>query len=138
MNLVTRRQMLAAVGVAAGASALSCSREFESKSRMGKESMPARAWKYSKLKPNHSAQRAYRDTAKGHCMYGVFASVMQQLGDKLGEPYRSFPVDMMAYGVGGAGGWGSLCGALNGSAALIGLFVQDETQMKQLIGKLFK
>ena len=138
MNLVTRRQMLATVGVATGACGLSCSRNIQSKSHTGGGNKPARAWKYSKLRPDYSAQQAYCDTTKGHCMYGVFASVIQQLGDKHGEPYSSFPVDMMAYGAGGVGGWGSLCGALNGSAALIGLFVRGEMQQKQLIGKLFR
>lgn len=138
MNLVTRRQMLATVGAAAGACALSSSKDIQAKPNTGKDNKPARAWKYSKLRPDYLAQQAYYATAKGHCMYGVFAPVMQQLGNKFGEPYRSFPVDMMVYGAGGAGGWGSLCGALNGAAALTGLFVRDETQQKQLISKLFK
>jgi hypothetical protein len=70
-------------------------------------------------------------------MYGVFASVMSQLADKYGEPYRSFPVDMMIYGAGGVADWGSICGALNGSAALIGLFVEDEDEIKKLVNELF-
>ena len=138
MNLVTRRQMLATLGVTAGACALSCSRDSLSKSHTGNDNKPASAWKYSRLSGDDIAQQAYDDTAKGHCMYGVFAPVMQQLGEKYGEPYRSFPVEMMAYGAGGTGGWGTLCGALNGGAALAGLFVRDETQQKQLISKLFK
>jgi hypothetical protein len=70
-------------------------------------------------------------------MYGVFASVLLQLAKEHGEPYRSFPVDMMSYGAGGTGAWGSLCGALNGSAALIGLFVEKEEDQKILIDRLF-
>lgn len=138
MNLVTRRQMLATIGVTAGACSLSCSRESQSKSHTGKDNKPASAWKYSMLSAEDTAQQAYADTDKGHCMYGVFAPVMQQLGEKYGEPYSSFPVEMMTYGAGGTGGWGTLCGALNGGSALIGLFVRDETQQKQLISELFK
>jgi hypothetical protein len=70
-------------------------------------------------------------------MYGVFASVMSQLAEKYGEPYSSFPVDMMIYGAGGVGGWGSLCGAINGSAALVGLFVKDEDDIKKLVNEIF-
>ena len=33
-------------------------------------------------------------------MYGVFAPVITQLAEKHGEPYKSFPVNMMRYGVG--------------------------------------
>jgi len=70
-------------------------------------------------------------------MYGVFESVLSQLAEAYGEPYASFPVDMMRYGAGGTGSSGSLCGALNGAAALIGLFVKSKEEMKQLVGQLF-
>jgi hypothetical protein len=70
-------------------------------------------------------------------MYGAFTPVESELAKGHGEPYRSFSVGMMTYGVGGAGGWGSLCGALNGGAALIGLFAESEDDMKLLIGGLF-
>jgi hypothetical protein len=100
--------------------------------------MSAAIWKYSASDPDQLMQEAYKNAAKGHCMYGVFSAVMEELGRRFGEPYSSFPVDMMVYGAGGVGGWGTLCGALNGAAALIGLFVRDETRQKQLIGKLFK
>jgi len=94
-------------------------------------------WHYTRLDPDITAERTYYDCAKGHCMYGVFAPVVLQLAEKRGEPYKSFPVDMMRYGVGGTGGSGSLCGALNGSAALIGLFAKTEDEIKQLVGQLF-
>ncbi len=70
-------------------------------------------------------------------MYGAFAPVVLQLAEKHGEPYNSFPLGMMRYGAGGGAGSASLCGALNGSAALIGLFVKDEDKMKALIDELF-
>ena len=44
---------------------------------------------------------------------------------------------MMKYGEGGVGLWGSLCGTLNGGAAVIGLFVSDKPQREQLIAQLF-
>lgn len=94
-------------------------------------------WVWAELDPDVTAKRAYHDCPKGHCMYGVFASVISQLAEKRGEPYRSFPVDMMRYGLGGTGGWGSLCGALNGSAALTGLFAQTEEHLKQLVDEVF-
>jgi hypothetical protein len=134
---LTRREVLGAVGIAAGSCALSsCATEemgsFQDRTR--KEAFP---WRYTALDPEITAQRAYAHYPKGHCMYGVFASVMSQLADKYGEPYRSFPVDMMIYGAGGVADWGSICGALNGSAALVGLFVKEEDEQKQLVEELF-
>lgn len=43
---------------------------------------------------------------------------------------------MMYYGGGGDAGWGTLCGALNGSAALINL-VTDRTTANAIVGELF-
>jgi hypothetical protein len=134
---LTRREILGAVGIAAGSCALSsCAIEEMNSAQKGtkKSVFP---WRYGELDPNITAQKAYAECPKGHCMYGVFASVMSQLADEYGEPYSSFPVDMMVYGAGGTAGWGSLCGAANGSAALIGLFVKDEDEIKKLVDELF-
>jgi len=56
----------------------------------------------------------------------------------VGEPFTSFPVEMMRYGFGGIGGWGSTCGTLNGSAALFGLFTQDKKTCGRLCDGLFQ
>lgn len=58
--------------------------------------------------------------AKG-CCYGAFHALVQALRNTIGEPYTSFPTEIMIYGSGGAAGWGTLCGALNGASALISL-----------------
>ena len=134
---LTRREVLGAVGIAAGSCALSSCAIEEMGSFQdgtGKRVFP---WRYAELDPDITAHRAYSNFDKGHCMYGAFASVMSQLAEKYGEPYRSFPVEMMIYGAGGVGGWGSLCGAVNGSAALISLFVKKEEELKQLVDELF-
>jgi hypothetical protein len=70
-------------------------------------------------------------------MYGLFGAVVTGLASKLGEPFRSFPLHMMRYGKGGVGGWGSLCGTLNGGAAVIGLVEPDKERQAQLVAELF-
>lgn len=95
-------------------------------------------WPYATLDAALAANAGY----EGHrqmksCMYGVFASVVKQLAAKLGEPYQSFPCEMMDYGAGGVAGWGSLCGALNGGAAVISLLVRDTTKRTALTDALF-
>ncbi|MBW7989358.1 MAG: C_GCAxxG_C_C family protein [Planctomycetes bacterium] len=134
---LTRREVLGAVGIAAGSCALSsCAMEGMGSFQggTGKKVFP---WKYTELDPDITARRAYYYYDKGHCMYAAFAPAISQLADKYGEPYRSFPVEMMRYGAGGVAGWGSLCGAVNGSAALMSLFVKKEDELKQLVDELF-
>jgi len=135
VKYLTRRQILAPIGIAAGSCALSSCFSERAPSSLGKK--PGFPWHYEELDPEVIAERAYCDHRRGHCMYGAFVPVISQLSGKYGEPYSSFPVGMMRYGAGGAVGSGSLCGALNGSAALIGLFVRKEQEMKLLIDELF-
>lgn len=79
-------------------------------------------WTYFPLDPEEVGQLAYDIYPQGSCMYSVFGSVIMQLGKKVGAPFRFFPIEMMRYGATGVGGWGSLCGVVNGASALIGLF----------------
>jgi hypothetical protein len=95
-------------------------------------------WGYHKLDPVGTANLAYKAYDAGSCMYAVVHSVLSQLAVKFGEPYASFPTHMMKYGHGGVGGYGTLCGALNGAAALIGLFVAEKETRDALINDLFR
>jgi hypothetical protein len=90
------------------------------------------------LDPAVVAQTAYRIYPEGGCMYAVVGSVILELAKKIGEPYRSFPIEMMRYGDGGVGAWGSLCGVVNGGSALIGLFQNEKakTIREELITEL--
>jgi hypothetical protein len=95
-------------------------------------------WMFSQLDPATTADMAYRRFDTGSCMYAVFDSVISQLAEKFGEPYASFPSHMMKYGHGGIGGFGTVCGALNGGAALIGLLVANKQTQDTLIAGLFR
>lgn len=91
------------------------------------------AWPYYPLNPAVTADLAYKYYDIGSCMFAIFKSVISQLADNYGEPFASFPVHMMKYGHGGVGGFGTICGALNGAAALIGLFVNEKAAQDSLI-----
>jgi len=95
-------------------------------------------WAYSPLDPAATGDLAYDYYQEGSCMYAVFKSVLVQLADKFGEPYASFPCHMMEYGRSGIGGYGTVCGSLNGAAALIGLLVEGKSAQNTLITGLFR
>lgn len=95
-------------------------------------------WKYVKLEPAVTAEQAYKYYSEGSCMYATVKSVISQLSEKIGEPYKSFPFHMFKYGHGGIGGYGSVCGTLNGAAALIGLLVVDKSIQDRMIADIFQ
>lgn len=95
-------------------------------------------WKYSPLDPTVTAELAYKYYAEGSCMYATVKSFISQLVEEIGEPYKSFPIHLFKYGHGGVGGYGSICGALNGAAALIGLFVSDSSIRDKMIADVFQ
>jgi len=95
-------------------------------------------WMYHQIDPATTGELAYKHYEDGGCMYSTVISVLSQLADKYGEPYDSFPFHMMKYGHGGIGGFGSICGALNGAAALIGLFVAGKDVKDGLTTGLFR
>jgi hypothetical protein len=80
---------------------------------------------YAPIDPLATADRAYDNYYLGECMYAVFASVVEELAEKFGEPFLSYPTSVTRYGAGGVTGWASLCGALNGSAMAIYLVSRD-------------
>lgn len=95
-------------------------------------------WKYSPLDPAITAELAYKYYDEGSCMYATVKSIISQLAEKIGEPYKSFPIHLFKYGHGGVGGYGSICGALNGTAALIGLLVSDSSVRDKMITDVFQ
>ncbi len=132
---LTRRQALGTVGLALGAGVLGVSATRTppalAKPDPGGRETP---WPYRELDPAVVAERGYHGYYKGHCMYGAFESVVGELADRFGAPYKDFPFGMMGYGAGGVAGWATLCGALNGAAAAIYLL---SSSPKPVIDELF-
>lgn len=75
-------------------------------------------------------------TAGKGCSYGAFHAIAQQLRTLLPDPWNDLPSEIMLYGGGGGAGWGGLCGAINGPAALISL-VLNATRSGILNNELF-
>lgn len=134
MKQLSRRHLLGSAGFLTGAGLLLAGGTSPLLSKEDKEK--PRNWTYFRLDPAAVADNAAKLYREGGCMYGVFTSVVGELGRAIGEPFASFPFQMMRYGEGGTGGLGSLCGALNGAAAVIGLFEPNKERREQLIGEL--
>lgn len=93
-------------------------------------------WPYKALDREDVRKRAHKAYYDGGCCYGVFHALISALADTIGEPYTRLPTQMMYYGEGGAAGWGTLCGALNGAGAAVALLV-DRATAKLILGELF-
>lgn len=126
---VTRREILgygAALGAAFTGTVLSGCTSFPGKSAKKADADAAKSdqglWTFRKIDPETAARMGYEGYYEGRCCYGAFMGIVGQMAKEYGEPYRSFPFKMMEFGTTGVAGYGSLCGALNGAAAAIGLF----------------
>lgn len=97
----------------------------------------AENWVYHPLSVDTTASLTYNMYDEGSCMFATFGSVIKQLAEQYGEPYASFPYAMMKYGASGIGGYGSVCGSLNGAGALVGLFVQSKDHQKAIIEDIY-
>ena len=69
-------------------------------------------------------------------MFAVAATLIRALQANIGAPFTTIPVDMFHYGGGGIAGWGTICGTLNGAAAVLNLVV-ERPGYQQLINDLF-
>ena len=72
-------------------------------------------WPYVKLDPEKTAEIAYNEWYRVFCGAAVISSVFGQLRDKVGEPYKSFPIDSFVFLEGGMAGWGTVCGSNAGA-----------------------
>lgn len=118
MNTVSRRHLLGYGGAALGGLLIGANAVSADESKAsGKD------WEYHRLDPALTAARGYAGYYAGRCCYGVFDAVNGALADKHGAPYDTFPSSMLAFGKSGVAGFGTLCGALNGAGAAIGLYV---------------
>lgn len=70
------------------------------------------------------------------CSSGVFGGLIECLKETVGDPWTNFPIEVMLFGRGGGAGWGSLCGTLNGAAALVSL-VTEKAPSTALINEIW-
>jgi C_GCAxxG_C_C family probable redox protein len=141
MSDIRRRDLFGYLGVAMGTGiAASCRPLAEaSPAKLGPSGSPTGSapWTYARLDPTRVSETVYEIYGEGGCMYAIVGGILACAREEAEVSVPAFPLHMMKYGAGGVGGWGTLCGALNGAAAIIGLFVVDKHSREQLINDLF-
>jgi len=84
-------------------------------------------WPYQPLDPETVRKTAHDGFYEHGCGHAGFAGILRHLVDKVGEPFSLLPLEMMGYASGGIKAWGTVCGALNGACAAIGLVCDSRT-----------
>ncbi len=119
-KVISRRNFLVGAGGVAGALALG-------KVTGLMDPKPAEAvvnpmpWPYEPLDVEIVRKRGFDAYFVGGCAYASAKGLIETLCETVGTPWDTFPVDMFKYGSGGALGWGTLCGSLNGSLGVMSL-----------------
>lgn len=98
---------------------------------------PTFPWEYQKLDLGRVGDLAYGKWFEVFCCQGVVTGLFEQLQEKIGEPYTSFPIPALRFGMGGMLGWGVTCGSLIGGSLLIGLTVPKD-HAERMINDLVK
>lgn len=80
-------------------------------------------WPYEKLDPTETAEIAYNEWYRLFCGGAVISSVFSQLKEKVGGPYKDFPVDAFIFLEGGVSGWGTVCGSNAGANLVTNLII---------------
>lgn len=83
-------------------------------------------WPYEKLDPERVAETAYNAWFEVFCAQAVATGLFEQLREKVGEPWKSFPIGSLKFGMGGMLGWGLTCGAPVSASLVIGLTAAPE------------
>lgn len=110
---------IGAAGITAAVSGPGLFSEAEAKEGLA-EKWP---WPYVKLDPGETAEIAYSEWYRVFCGGAVVSSVFSQLRKKVGEPYKSFPIDAFIFLEGGIAGWGTICGTNAGANIVTNLII---------------
>jgi hypothetical protein len=122
-NTVSRRKFIKGAGLLAVGATAAQFGNFLSNAEAKGGSTEKWPWPYVKLDAATTAAIAYEEWYRIFCGGAVVSSVFGQLREKVGEPYKSFPIDAFIFLEGGVSGWGTICGSNAGANIVTNLII---------------
>jgi hypothetical protein len=141
-KLMSRRKFLVSAGTVAAVAAVSGA-------ALGNQPSTAEAavtgvpWPYPSAAADQPeaeklARRAFEVYFASGCAEGVWWPFAEALAVANADTWGTLPKNVFRYGGGGVGGWGTLCGTLNGASAIIGMTVANGTHRNNLIDAIMQ
>ncbi len=121
---ISRRDIMRGVGLFAAGVAVSQLGGMISKADASYEA--ANKWQYKKIDPVKAAETAYNAWFEVFCAQATATGIFEQLKEKVGGPWKTFPIDSLKFGMGGMLGWGLTCGSPVSASLIIGLTAPSE------------
>lgn len=123
---LSRRELVAGAGILAIGTAFAQLGGIISKAEAKGGATEKWPWPYEKLDPERAAETTYNAWFEVFCSQAVATGLFEQLREKVGEPWKSFPIGSLKFGMGGMLGWGLTCGAPVSASLVIGLTASPE------------
>jgi len=123
-QLMSRRKFLVRAGTvlgAASASGLILAAERPSRATAATGSSVPLPWPYTQLDPDALARRAYEVYFASGCAEATWWPIVEALAPNYPDTWGTIPRNMFKFGAGGVDLWGTICGTLNGSCAILGM-----------------
>lgn len=113
--------LISAAGTASGGVAAAGSNSIASAAVTGGAGFSPLPWAYRRLEVDVVRRRGYDAYFKSSCCQAAAFALLATLRESTGGPWATIPPEMFRFGAGGGLGWGTLCGALTSSLAVLNL-----------------
>lgn len=119
---MSRRKFLVGAGAVLGAASVSglALANRPSAARAAGAALPL-PWPYAELDAEAVARRAYEVFYVSACAEATWWPIVEALLAANPDTWGTLPQDVLKFGGGGVGGWGTICGTLTGSSAIIAM-----------------
>jgi hypothetical protein len=142
-KLMSRRKFLTGAGAVVGAATVSglvLAKDPSTAEAAATVNVP---WPYPadpglQPDPETLARRGFETFNASGCCEGTWWPLVEYLAALYPDTWGTVPKNMFRFGGGGIAGWGTICGTLNGSAALIGMTVANGTHRTNLTNAIFQ
>jgi len=141
-KVMSRRKFLAGAGAVVGVTAVS-GLGLANRPSTAEAAVTGVPWPYPSAAADQPmaeklARRAFEVYFASGCAEGVWWPFAEALAVANPETWGTLPKNVFRYGGGGVGGWGTICGTLNGASAIIGMTVANGAHRNNLIDAIMQ